>query len=81
MDLYTEEWRLIANGFPISHPPDYEMLGIGLTDRLQFACVPIAVLNTGAAPLLRFASLCLPILFRTAAFALVPVLYSHEVAS
>ena len=55
MDSYAEQWRLISEGFPISHPPEYEMIAASLNSRAHLAVIPIAVLNTGAAPLLRFA--------------------------
>ena len=40
---------------PVFYPPVYEMLGISLHAQSRLAVVPIAVVNTGASPLLRFA--------------------------
>ena len=51
----NEVWRLISENFPISHPPDYEMLAVSLNARSRLALMPIAVLNTGGDPLIRFA--------------------------
>ena len=50
-----EEWLSIIENFPISHPPDYEMLAISLNGCSRLALVPVAVMNTGGTPILRFA--------------------------
>ena len=50
-----DEWQSIIDGFPVSHPPFYEMLVISLHSRSRLCLVPVAVMNTGGAPILRFA--------------------------
>ena len=50
-----EEWVSIIENFPVSVPLAYEMLAISLNSRLRLALVPVAVMNTGGAPLRRFA--------------------------
>ena len=54
MDPQSDQWRLIAEGFPVTYPPDYEMLAVSLSSRLQLAAVPVAVLRVDP-PLIRFA--------------------------
>lgn len=50
----AEEWLSIIENFPISPPPAYDMLAISL-NATRLVVVPVAVMNTAGAPILRFA--------------------------